>query len=252
MASVSRVAIAAPLLALSIALSPGMSAAQNDEGDGYSFRAPKGSISARLGFAKANAKSEVFEDARKFFTLDRGDFSSPTLAIEAGFFMNSRTELLLGVTVASRTAESNYRAYVDNDDREIEQSTTFRRVPLTFGLRYFVIPIGKRIGSYAWVPSNFAPYVSAGGGMVYYRFQQEGDFVDFVSLDVYPDEQWSDAWAPTVYGAIGAHYSLTSRTALATELRYDVAKAPMDFSFSLYDKIDLSGASLTVGFNIRL
>lgn len=249
---ISRVAIATPVLALSLALSTSAAVAQDLVGDGYTFRSPKGSLSARVGFAKANANSQVFSFTDSILSLNKGDFSSPSLALEAGFFMNPRTELLLGVSVASTTIQSNYADLVDNNDMEIRQSTTFRRVPLTFGLRYFLSPIGKRLGSYAWVPARFAPYVSAGGGMVYYRFQQEGDFVDYVSMEVFPAEMQSDAWTPTMYGAVGAHYSLNSRTALATELRYDVAKAPMDFAFRLFDRIDLSGTSLTVGFNIRL
>lgn len=251
MSTVTRVAIAAPLLALTLAVAPVEASAQRGEGDGYLFRSPSGSLSARFGFARPNAQSDIFKFVTDSLTLNRGDFGGFTFAVDAGLFFGSRFEAVLGVAVAGRRAESHYRDLVDNNDLEIEQSTTFQRVPLTVGLRYYLTPVGRRVGNFAWVPAKFSPYISAGGGGVYYRFHQEGDFVDFVTRDVFPAELESTSWAPTLYGAAGAHFALTPRTALATEFRYDAARAPMDFAFQSFDDIDLSGASVTVGFHLR-
>ncbi len=62
---------------------------------------------------------------------------------------------------------------------------------------------GRSIGRFAWIPNRFAPYVGAGGGAMWYRFRQEGDFIDFDTLKVFPDTFDSDGWTPTVHGVRG-------------------------------------------------
>jgi hypothetical protein len=252
MSKVRRVAIAAPLLLFAMALSPLDATAQMAQGNGYTFGVPKGSLSLRFGYARPSANSDVFRFTSEHLTLDRNDFAGFTVAGDAGLFIKPRLEATFGVGFSSRRAESNYRDFVDTDDLEIEQETTFRRIPLTFGLRYYLAPIGRRVGSYAWVPSRVVPYVAAGGGGMFYEFRQQGDFVDFQSLDVFAAELESYAWTPTGYGAVGLQYAVNTNSALVTELRYDAAKrAPMSFAFQGFDDIDLSGASMTFGLHFR-
>ena len=78
------------------------------------------------------------------------------------------------------------------------------------------------------------------------------DFVDFQSLDVFDAELESYAWSPAGYGAVGLQYSVSTKAALVTELRYDAVKrAPMSFAFQGFDNIDLSGTSVTAGVHLR-
>ncbi len=246
---VSHISVA-QLLVAALAITPVGVHAQA-EVNGYSLRAPNGSLSIRLGAARANAGSDVFSFTQEHLTLNRGDFSGMQFATDAGFFFGDRVEAIFGVGIANRRAASNYRHLVDNDDMEIEQETRFNRVPVTLGVRYFLKPVGRYAGSYAWVPSRVAPYVAGGGGVVHYRFEQEGDFVDFETNEIFGAKMVSSSWVPTVYGAVGAQFAFTARTALATELRYDFANGPMDTQFRGFDNIDLSGTSLTAGFHVR-
>ena len=247
-----RVAIATPLLMFAMTLSPIAADAQVPEGDGYLFGVPKGSLSFRFGYARPSASSDVFKFTSQHLTLDRGDFAGFTFAGDAGIFLKPRLEVTFGVGISSRRAESNYRDFVDNDDLEIEQETIFRRIPLNCGLRYYLAPLGRRVGTYAWVPSRVVPYVAAGGGGMFYEFRQQGDFVDFQSLDVFDAELESYAWSPAGYGAVGLQYSVSTKAALVTELRYDAVKrAPMSFAFQGFDNIDLSGTSVTAGVHLR-
>src|SRR5690606_29150441 len=109
-----------------------------------------------------------------------------------------RFEGFFSVGVANREINSHYRDLVDNNDLEIEQVTTFRRVPITVGARFYVLPPGQRVGQYAWVPSKVTAYVGAGIGGMYYRFEQEGDFVDYGTMEIINGEAFSQDWTPAM------------------------------------------------------
>ena len=133
-----------------------------------------------------------------------------------------------------------------------EQSTKFKRVPLTIGLKYFLTSRGRSVSQYAWIPSRYAPYVSVGAGAMYYSFEQKGDFVDFQTLNVETLTVESSGWAPMGRGAAGLEYTVSPWLALTGEGRYVWAKATLDpNAFEGYDKIDLTGFTGTVGFRVR-
>ena len=95
---------------------------------------------------------------------------------------------------------SEFRHFIDNNDQPIEQTTTFRRVPITIGVKQYLTSTGRSIGKFAWIPSRFAPYVGAGGGTMFYSFRQDGDFIDFQTNDVFPSYYASSGWTGTAYG----------------------------------------------------
>jgi len=95
------------------------------------------------------------------------------------------------------------------------------------------------------------PYVAAGGGITWYQFRQSGDFVDYKTLDVFGSTLESSQWAPSAYGAVGVDYALSARMALTGEARYDASSARMSSDFSGFNRIDLSGAVVTVGLTVR-
>ncbi|GIT66577.1 MAG: hypothetical protein Ct9H300mP25_00490 [Acidobacteriota bacterium] len=47
------------------------------------------------------------------------------------------------------------------------------------------------------MPSRFVPYVGAGGGFLWYQFQQSGDFVDFKDMAIFRALYKSDGWTPS-------------------------------------------------------
>jgi len=201
--------------------------------------------------ASPTASSEVFSFTSKQLTVGRGDFGSASFGADLGLHLSSRLQLQLGTTRSGRTINSEFRDWVDNDELPIEQSTVFRRQSVTAGLKYHLTSPGRSISRLAWVPSRFTPYVSAGAGTMWYRFRQEGDFVDFQTLDVFTSDLASSSWAPTAYAAGGFDYSLTPRLGLTTEARYDYARATMSRYFEGFDRIDLSGVGANVGLTVR-
>jgi hypothetical protein len=89
---------------------------------------------------------------------------------------------------------------------------------------------------------------------MYWRFAQDGDFVDFASdnLAIRRYELESSGWAPMAHGMAGFDYNLGPWLALNAEGRYQWARAELDPQvFEGFEKIDLSGFAGTVGFKVR-
>ena len=221
-------------------------------GDGYLFHAPQGSFTFRAGYDHANAASDVFAQAVDVLTINKRDFSGLTVGGDIAFAVGQQFEIALDAGWSHAQKGSEFRKFIDNKNMPIEQNTAFDRVPLTANLRYYLTPAGRSIGSLAWIPNKVVPWVGAGGGMMYYRFRQDGDFVDFKTGNVFSSNLESSDWTPTLQGMGGADFTLSPRVALRADARYVWAKADLSRSFAGFDRIDLSGVQGTLGFTYRL
>lgn len=88
--------------------------------------------------------------------------------------------------------------------------------------------------------------------MMEYKFRQAGDFIDFETLNVAYDQFVSQGWTSAAHAAAGLDITLGSLTMLTAEARYTWAKAPLSSDFKDFNKVDLSGASVTAGLTFRL
>ena len=248
------IASAGVLGLLGVALAP--TAEAQSAGKGFLFQEPRWMFAIHGGFDRANARGELFDFVTDDLTLDRGDFSAPRYSIDLGYSITRNIDLSFSGGYTSSKASSESRKYIGTDELPITQTTRFTRVPLMASLKLYLLPRGETIGSLAWVPSRFAPFVGAGGGAMMYRFQQEGEFVDAESpaLDVFRDRLVSTGWVPAGQALGGFDFALSPRLGLTTEAKYTFAKKHTDFSddedFQDY-RIDLSGLSVTMGFHVR-
>jgi hypothetical protein len=238
------------VLLVALAASPATARAQ-ESGNGFLFGAPLGSFTIRGGWALARAHSDLFAFTTDQLTLDRGDFSSPDIEADLAFRVAARTDVVVSTGYSGMNRRSEFRHFIDNNDLPIEQTTAFHRVPITLGVKQYLTSTGRSIGRFAWIPSRVAPYVGGGGGFMYYRFHQEGDFIDFATTNVFPSIYASDGWTRTAYAAAGLDYSLGPRFALTTEARYLWSNAELSRDFIGFEHVDLSGLSTTVGVAVR-
>lgn len=221
-------------------------------GDGFLFQAPNGSWTFRLGVAVPTARSDVFGFVTDQLTLDRADFSSATLGTALAISVSARNDIVFDMSYSNITRPSEFRDWLDNNDQPIQQTTSLRRIPLTVGFRHYVTSRGRSIGRFAWIPARRALYAGVGIGMMEYQFQQKGDFIDFETLNVFADEFVSQSWTPVAQGSLGLDMDLGSFTMLNLEARYIWARAQMGSDFAGFDRIDLSGMSVTAGLAFRI
>lgn len=220
----------------------------------FLFKTPRASFGIYGGYAVASAGSGIFDETREMLTVDRSDFDSGLLGVQLGIRATERVEVSLRAGVARSETRSEYRDFVDLDNLPIEQSTVFRRVPVTANVKYYFDDRGRSVGRFAWIPRAVVPYVGVGGGWTWYRFEQTGDWIDFTD-DEWPirrDTFLSDGAAPTARVLGGVDVSLGPRWFLTGEGGYTWASAPMDRGFDdSFGDIDLGGFQVTVGVSAR-
>jgi hypothetical protein len=226
-------------------------------GKGFLFQEPRWTFAIRGGFDRANARGEIFEFVTDELTLERKDFSGYNFAADLAFSVRPRIDLVIGASRSGSTTDSESRKWIGTDDLPILQTTTFVRTAFTGSVKGYLLPRGQTIGTLAWIPSRFSPYIGAGGGVMRYKFEQDGEFVDVNSpnLDIFEATLTSHDWTPTVHGLAGLDLSLTPRLGVTTQARYSWAKGEMgngvNADFLNFDRIDLSGWSATMGLHVR-
>jgi opacity protein-like surface antigen len=194
----------------------------------------------------------VFDFVTSELTLKRGDFGAVSAGADVALRLLPRFDLVLSYDGSGMEKKSEFREWEDTDGRPIEQSTTFSRQGWSLNVRYDVLPDGRSLGRFAWVPARYTPWVSAGIGRTNYTFSQNGDFIDFdrgnnVFRDSYKSSQWTSTWQM----AGGVDFSLSQRFALTTQARYLFGKADLQYDYSGFDPIDLSGIGLSAGLSVR-
>lgn len=242
-----RIALAA-LLSAAVPL-----AAQPGSGEGFLFRPSPGSLTIHGGLAAPFATGGVHRLATENLTVDRGDFRAGAWGADLAFAVHRRADVVLGVQRSHSSNPSEFRDWVDTNDQPIEQVTRFRTTPIVASVRWYLAERGRRVGTIAWIPTRFVPFVSLGGGVVNYRFEQFGDFVDTTTLNIFSDRLVARGITPAAQLGAGAQWGLNQRWVLTGEVRYLRAKDRTDgpdADFVDYD-INLSGLSTLIGLTVR-
>ncbi len=218
---------------------------------GFLFGRPQGYVTLRAGMTFPRASGQIYQDLTRQFTLSKGDFRTTALEMDVGVPINDRFDATFGIGYGRTTRPSEDRVYVDDNNLPIRQTTRLTRVPLMAGVKAYLVPNGREIGSLAWVPPHVAPYVAAGAGFAWYRLTQQGDFVDYGDLTIQTDRLSSSGFAPLGQLAAGVDLSLSPRFVLTAEARYTLSSASMNQDYAGYDRIDLSGLQTTAGLSVR-
>lgn len=219
--------------------------------DGFLFEEPRVTLTLRGGHNVAGANSDIYDFFTEQLTLSRSDFSGTAIAGDLGIRASSYLDVVIGIGRTATSQRSDFRDWVDQDDRPIEQTTSLERVPVTATMRVYPLARGHSIGTNAWIPARVTPFVGVGGGVMRYELVQEGDFVDFESFEIFSDNYSSEGWTETWHMLAGADYWLSTRFGLTGEGRYTWASGALDAEFGEYRDIDLRGFQATVGLSMR-
>lgn len=247
---ITRRGLVAAAAVVGALLSPAGARAQGS-GEGFLFSAPGAALVLRGGLASATANGDLYSFLTDQFTLNKGDFRAPSLGADFLVKVAPRVDLDFGVSYAGTKKQSEFRHFVGTDNLPIQQTTSLARVPINAGVRIYLTPRGREIGKYVWIPNKVVPYVGGGGGMMWYRLHQDGDFIDFNTNDVFADAFTSSGWTPSAHALAGLDYTLTPRLALNGEARYTWAKAQLGSDFTGFNGIDLADFGITLGLNVR-
>jgi opacity protein-like surface antigen len=238
-------------LALAVATAAVVVAPAAAQAPDFLFGRPTGSVGVFGGWSMPREGSDLFDFVRDELTIEQGDFNGPVLGAEVALTLIDQLDVVLGVERASAKRRSEFRDWVE-DGLPIEQTTEFAVTRVNASGRVYLLPRGQAVGSHAWVPASWSPYVGGGAGVAWYRFEQHGDFVDFDTLEIFTDRFRSTGSGGTLHAIAGLEVSLTRQLVLRGEYRYNWGDAPVDSrAFSGFEPIDLAGHRATIGIATR-
>lgn len=244
--------LATPLLFAENEMAADPVASQNRSGNpDFSFSAPKGFVGFHFGRLFPRADSDLFEMITSELTLEKSDFQSWDVGFDGGANLHERFDLIFSFDYTRRTKASESRDFVDENDLPITQTTRLQQFPLTGGVKVLLVPRGSSVGRYAWLPSAVVPYIGGGVGVLWYKLEMEGDFVDESTLEIFSASIRSSGWTPTFYAGGGTDIHVFKNAFLTIDLRYVWARPELDRDFVSFDTLDLSGFRLSGGLQFH-
>ena len=240
-------AFAAAMIAL-----PSAADAQSS-GDGFLFRKPNGSFSMRLGYEAANTSSEPFTVLKRETTVGPRSFDAFSMGFDFNVFLPQQVDLVFTLDLSTRTKTAEYREW-EEDGRPIVNQASLDRIAFGTGLRYNLVDRGRQISALAFIPTKTIPYVGATGGVLWYEFGQEGDFVEVVDEttgNIFSDELKSDHYGLMGQLFAGVERRLNARWSLSGETRYTHSSARLENDYAGMGDIQLSGLAFTIGATVR-
>ena len=198
-------------------------------------------IELRLGGFGPRGHSDLFDDVNELFAAGRRDFRGFTGGIEYSVGVSDHVELGFHLDGYGRTVRTSYRDFEREDGSPIFQDLQLNIVPLGATLRF--LPAGRR--------ARLSPYIAAGGDIFFYKYEEQGDFIDFFAdNEIVRDAFVSEGAAGGFHVAAGLRVPVSHDVSLTGEVRYQQARTRMNDDFS-ENRLDLTGTSATVGFFIR-
>ena len=213
---------------------------------------PRATVGVRGGWVMASAGSDIYDFFTDQLTVDKADFNGATFMTDVAFSVTPRVDVIGGLNLNSMSKPSHYRGYsevINGQDMPIQQTTELKQIDLSGSVRFSLVPRGREVSRYAWIPNSFVPYVGGGAGFTHYDLQQYGDFVDFADLDIFPDSFSSDGWSPSAHVFAGSDFQVFKRLYLSFEGRFTWVNADLDQDFIGFEPIDLGGFRLAAGIN---
>jgi opacity protein-like surface antigen len=207
-------------------------------------------LELRIGGFFPAAKSDLFQDDAELYSRageQRGVSKSDWIGVYGGaeysFNLADHVEMGISLDGYGKTIPTVYRDFTRPNGSEIEQDLKLTIVPLGVSLR--VLPADR----YAAIQ----PYATVGADVLFYQYEEFGDFIDFFSAnrDISSDSFKSDGAAFGGHAAAGLRIPLGHDFAITAEGRYQFAqKKRMGGDFNK-NSLDLNGASATIGVRLR-
>lgn len=245
-AGLTLLALGAPAFAQSAPGNPIRTPAPGD----FMLGRPKAFIAFDAGFLFANAGSDLYDFVTEQLTVEKTSFNTPTIGGRLGWSISPHLEAAVLFERAQSATASEYRDFVDNNLLPITQTTERQESHIAATLRWSLLPSGRRISRFAWIPRRFTPFVGLGAGAIKYNFEQFGSFVDFQTSRVFNDTFRSEGWAPSVHVLAGGDLRLYRKLYVTGEARYTRSTGKLSDDFIGFEPLALAG--LRVGGSLKV
>jgi len=199
-----------------------------------------GGLDLRAGAFFPRADSNLFTDDSELYTVKKSDWKGFSGGAEYSLNLGRQVELGFHIDGYGRTLDTEYRDFERPGGRPITQTLKLTTAPVGVTLRF--VPGGRH---------GATPYIGGGVDVVYYEYEEFGDFIDFQDpdLNIISDDFIDKGAAFGAHAVAGLRIPINHDFAITAEGRYLWSKANMGEDFR-GNKIDLGGPSAFVGLHI--
>jgi hypothetical protein len=213
-------------------------------------------LDVRFGGFFPSADSNLFDDVNELYTrgapfgtatppgIEDSDWDGFFGGIEFNQKLTNNLEWAISVDGYGKSIDTSYREFVRPNDAPIQQTLRLTTVPMGLSLR--VVPTSRR--------ARIAPFVVVGADLIYYKYEEYGDFIDFFDPDnpIIPDSFEDAGLAFGFHAGAGLRVAVSDDVSIVGEARYMWAKEDMGEDFEVgRNEIDLGGLAASVGIHLR-
>lgn len=201
-----------------------------------------GSVRFRLGLFQPQADSSYWSEKFDVWTGDADDFQDLVWGVDGVWMAAPTWGMQFGSSWYQGATNQSYRDWVDDSGREVTHRTELAMWDLTAAFLF------KPLRG-----STVRPYFGVGGGLLSWRLQEYGDFIDFspqgdgaVEYANYRDEGTTFM----ALGIIGLEFFSRNGWSFFLEGRWREAETSLGGGFSsLNQRLDLSGPEFSAGIS---
>lgn len=189
--------------------------------------------------------SDLFTANAKDFGVTPAEEADGGFGLEVAFTPHHRFDLFFGAEWSESAYDSSYLDYTFDDGREIVHTTFISHTDLDLGVRFRFLGPGRAL----------QPYVAGGVSGNYYRYAEDGDFVDFDTSEIFYDRFEERHLRPGFFLGAGFDYAVAtgprSRIDLFGEARYSAYGGKHRDGFDGFGQIESHWVAGRLGVRFR-
>jgi len=212
-----------------------------------------GALQFRVGAFFPSGGGEFFDENERIFTFDPSDLDGGAVGFTYLQPLSRRLELGWNLDYSEGSDTTAYRGdLMDEEGFPILHDTRLRRFPVSVDLRFLPggrVAVRGSHGQYA--ARRPVPYLGAGLGANFWRYEEVGDFVDFGSDETFTDRFVDEGVAAETHVMAGLELPMGPTWSLTFEGRYSWSDDELSDDFEGLGEIVMDGGSAFVGATLR-
>ncbi len=203
---------------------------------GMGVQFPKNVI-FRFGLQEMDMQSDLWDVNMENLVFDKADMSGNYYGLGYEFFINRHIGIAVEAGTYKQIRYTMYEEYTYDDDSSILQNLSLKVNSLEFNIN--LLPLGYR--------SFLYPYLSVGGGIYIWEYEQWGSFINF------EEDSINDGYANTQTVSFGGNAKaglvirVGKKLGLSLEMKYRYLKGKLSSEFEGFAPLDLNGFTYSLG-----
>lgn len=215
----------------------------------YSRDSDKSDFAWKFGYFMPSGNSDLWDYNSEIFLFEKEDLNSFSMSFSYNYHMNDFMTFTLEAGVTYGSTYTQYADYEDEYGLPIETDIELSVIPIEFSIKMHPIGRGHRVGRFGAVKRHaIIPYFGVGVGVYMYNYLEFGDYIDFANDQIIYAEFESFNVGVGYFFVAGIEIPMGRGFGFLAEYKHAWVKAPLSEDFLGFEKFDLGGQTINVGF----